>query len=226
MKIGGFQKLSLLNYPGKTACTVFTSGCNFRCPYCHNSGLAEEKEPEITPELVLDHLRKRRGILEGICISGGEPLIHRDILQFFEQIKRLGYAIKLDTNGSNPDLLKEAIKSGLVDYAAMDIKNTAEKYPMTAGCAVSFPESIGESAEFLKRGTVPYEFRTTVVNEFHDAEDIRKIAGFLAGASVWYLQPFQDVPEVPVKGLHAPDPEKMKEYGSIANRFVKTMIRN
>ena len=226
MKIGGFQKLSLLDYPGKTACTVFTSGCNFHCPYCHNSGLAEDKEPEIVQNVVLEYLRKRKGMLEGVCISGGEPLMHEDILQFLEKVKQLEYAVKLDTNGSRPDLLKEAAVTGLVDYAAMDIKNTAEKYPTTAGSMAVSLKNIEESAEFLKKGAIPYEFRTTVVDEYHNAEDIRKIAAFLADARVWYLQPYRDAPKVFVEGLHAPDPETMEEYGSIANRYVKTMIRD
>lgn len=226
MKIGGFQKLSLLNYPGKTASTIFTSGCNFHCPYCHNGGLAEGKEPETDPELVLDHLRKRKGMLDGVCISGGEPLLQTDLPQFLMQVRQLGYRIKLDTNGSRPELLEELIRKGLIDYVALDIKNTPEKYAVTAGCATVSAAIIEKSAEILRKGNIPYEFRTTVVEEFHTEADIEIIARKLAGGCIWYLQPFRDAPEVLTKGLHTPDPQQMEKFGSAANRYIKTIIRN
>ena len=225
MKIGGFQKLSLLNYPDKTACTIYTSGCNFNCPWCHNSGLAQGKEAEIDPDSILNFLRQRKGLLDGVCISGGEPLIHEDIELFLRHIKQIGYFIKLDTNGSNPYLLEKLIRSRLVDYVAMDIKNTWGKYAKTTGSTSAPVQKIRDSVGLLKDGMVSYEFRTTVISEYHTAADIEEMAVHIRGASVWYLQPFRDAPEVSQKGLHAPTPNEMEEYGSIGNRFVMTMIR-
>ena len=226
MKFGGFQKLSLLNYPDKMACAVFTNGCNFRCPYCHNAELVCGESRQIDPEQVLVYLNKRKGILDGICISGGEPLMTDEILTFMETVKKLGYLIKLDTNGSYPDRLKTVITKGLADHVAMDVKNTPARYAETIGLTEAPLTQVRESISFLKEGRIPYEFRTTVVREFHSAEDIREIAAELSGAAVWYLQPFRDAPEVPRKGLHAPDQMTMGEYGSIGNRFIKTIIRN
>ena len=225
MKIGGFQKLSLLNYPEKTACTLFTCGCNFHCPWCHNSGLAEGKGSAIDPESVLEYLRKRRGMLEGVCISGGEPTLQKDLLSFLRQIKMMDYVIKLDTNGSHPDLLETAITEGLADYIAMDVKNTPAKYPRTIGLPDAPLEEIGRSAEILRRGPVSYEFRTTLISGYHSAEDIEEMARWLKGAGIWYLQPFRDAPEVPEKGLHAPSRQETEVFGSIANRYIMTMVR-
>ena len=148
------------------------------------------------------------------------------ILPFMEQVKGLGYLIKLDTNGSYPERLQTVITKGLVDYAAMDVKNTAAGYAETIGLPEAPLTQIRESINILKEGRIPYEFRTTVVREFHSSDDIREIAAELSGAAVWYLQPFRDAPEVPRKGLHAPDQMTMEEYGSIGNRFIKTIIRN
>lgn len=226
MKFGGFQKLSLLNYPDKMACAVFTIGCNFRCPYCHNAELVCGESRQIDTEQVLAYLNKRKEILDGICISGGEPLMTDRVLPFMEKVKELGYLIKLDTNGSYPERLQTVITEGLVDHAAMDVKNTAAGYAETIGLPEAPLAQIRESINILKEGRIPYEFRTTVVQEFHSADDIREIAAELSGAAVWYLQPFRDAPEVPLKGLHAPDKMTMEEFGSIGNRFIKTIIRN
>ena len=225
MDLGGFQKLSLLNYPDKTACAVFTTGCNFRCPWCHNAGLVRGETQPIPQEEILAYLRKRKGLLEGICVSGGEPLMQRDLPGFLRSVKELGYAVKLDTNGSFPDRLETLIADGLIDHAAMDVKNTPEKYAETIGLAAAPVPEILRSIEILRTGKIPYEFRTTVVKEYHTAADIKAIAEMLEGAAVWYLQPFRDAPEVGRRGLHAPDPDEMEEFGSIGNRFVKTMIR-
>ena len=225
MHFGGFQKLSLLNYPDKAACAVFTSGCNFRCPYCHNAGLVRGEGLFIDPEKVLEWLHRRRGLLDGICISGGEPLMTDEILPFMEKAKGLGCAVKLDTNGSYPDRLRAVIEQGLADYIAMDVKNTASKYAETAGLPEAPIARIRQSVSLLKQGRTPYEFRTTMVREFHTAADIGEIAAELSGAPVWYLQPFRDAPEVPMSGLHPPDQAAMEEFGSIGNRYVKTIIR-
>lgn len=225
MNIGGFQKLSLLNYPGKMACTVFTSGCNFRCPWCHNSGLVRGVPPVIGPEEIFSYLRKRKGLLEGICISGGEPLMNKDILPFLRELKEMGYAVKVDTNGSFPERLEQIISEQCADCIAMDVKNTSEKYAGTAGLAAAPLEQIRQSIGLLKQGRIEYEFRTTITAEYHNAGDIAQIASWLKGAGIWYLQPFQDSPEVPQKGLHAPDEKTIEEFGSIGNRYVMTIIR-
>jgi pyruvate formate lyase activating enzyme len=225
MDLGGFQKLSLLNYPEKTACTVFTAGCNFRCPWCHNSGLVQGITELISQREILEYLTKRRGLLEGICISGGEPLMRDDLPDFIRSVNDLEYAVKLDTNGSFPDQLEAMIAEGLIDYVAMDVKNAPEKYAETIGLSAAPVDKILRSAKILRDSGIAYEFRTTVIREFHTAADIEAIAQMLEGASVWYLQPFRDAPEVEWKGLHAPYSEEMEKFGSIGNRYLKTMIR-
>ncbi len=225
MKIGGFQKLSLLNYPDKTACTVFASGCNFRCPFCHNSGLVNGEETPVDPEVIFEYLQKRRGMLDGVCVTGGEPLIQSDILPFLLRIKELGYLIKLDTNGSEPERLSEILGRKAVDYVAMDIKNTPEKYAESAGLTELNKGEIQRSVSLIKKSGIPYEFRTTVVRELHTETDIEEIARSIEGASVWFLQPFRDAPEVFRRGLHAPAKEEMEKYRSIGNRYLKTMVR-
>ena len=224
MKIGGFQKLSLLNYPDKTACTVFTSGCNFHCPFCYNSGLVDGTE-SVDFDTVFQYLQKRRGILDGVCVTGGEPLIHQDAIPFLLNIKQLGYSVKLDTNGSNPEALWEAIVRKAVDYVAMDIKNSFEKYAETSGRPDINPDLIKQSINILRTSGIAYEFRTTVVREFHTQADIETIAKYLQGSAVWYLQPFMDTETVFQKGLHTPSAEDMEIYRSIGNRYVKTMVR-
>lgn len=224
MKIGGFQKLSLLNYPDKAACTVFTSGCNFHCPFCYNSGLVSGTE-SIDMETVFQYLQKRKGMLDGVCVTGGEPLIHRDILPFLHRIKHLGYSIKLDTNGSYPELLQEVISQKAIDYVAMDVKNSFEKYAETSGNPNIDINQIQKSIGIIKGSGIPHEFRTTVVSEFHTAQDIEEIAQYIKGASVWYLQTFRYTLEVFQQGLHAPTIEDMEIYRSIGNRYIKTMVR-
>ena len=193
MLIKGFQKLTLLDYPGKTACTVFTGGCNYRCPFCHNAGLVTKLDTEIISESeVLSHLKKRQGILDGVAISGGEPLLQGDIEEFLQKIKELGYSIKLDTNGSFPDKLKSIIDKGLCDYVAMDIKNSKERYNETIGID-NFDISLMEkSVEILRDSDVDFEFRTTVTKNFHTMEDIEKIGEWIKGTEKYYLQNFVD----------------------------------
>ena len=225
MKFAGFQKLSLLNYPDKIACTLFTSGCNLRCPWCHNSGLVRRKTEVFDQEKVFEYLRKRKGLLEGICISGGEPLIQNGLPGFLRSVKELGYFVKLDTNGCFPDRLEELITDRVVDYVAMDIKNVPEKYADTVGLLEVPLSEIFRSVGILRDCGIYYEFRTTVIREFHNSADINAIAEFLQGAEIWYLQPFHDAPEVERRGLHSPTPEEMKIYDSIGNRYLKTMVR-
>ena len=194
MQISGLQKLTLLDYPGTVACTIFTAGCNFRCPFCHNAMLVlpeQIEETSLSEDEVLKFLKKRQGVLEGVAVTGGEPLLHADMPQLLRKIKDLGYKIKLDTNGSNPKLLKEIVKAGLVDRVAMDIKNSPEQYPVTVGCRVDMT-AVAESKDFLLSGTVDYEFRTTVVKGIHTEESLIEAAKWIAGAKEYYLQQFKD----------------------------------
>ncbi len=193
MLIKGFQKLTLLDYPGKTACTVFTGGCNYRCPFCHNAGLVTKMDTEIIPESeVFNHLKKRQGILDGVAISGGEPLLQGDIEEFLKKIKELGYSIKLDTNGSFPDKLKSIIDNGLCDFVAMDIKNSKERYNETVGIDKFDISLMEKSVEILMNSDVQFEFRTTVTKNFHTVEDIEKIGEWIKGTEKYYLQNFVD----------------------------------
>ena len=193
MRILGFQKTTLLDYPHKLASTVFLGGCNFRCPFCHNAPIVTGQVvvPELSLEEVYTQLKKRAGVIEGICITGGEPTLFPELPQFIDHIKDLGYSIKLDTNGSNPQMLEKLIMKHAIDYVAMDIKNSPEKYNLTAGCDVNL-ETISQSIDLLLHSNIPYEFRTTVVKELHDADDFIKIGQWIHGASQYYLQNFKD----------------------------------
>lgn len=205
MKICGIQKLTLLDFPGKTACTLFTGGCNFRCPFCHNAPLVTERntagEEIVEEEEVFAYLKKRRGILDGVCITGGEPLLQPGTERFLEQVKALGYLVKLDTNGSFPRKLQQLVSDKLVDYVAMDIKNSPEHYGETAGIENFDLSPIQESIDFLKEGHVDYEFRTTVVREFHTKESMEALAFWIRGDSKYYLQNFKDSGHVIAAGL-------------------------
>ena len=222
MLIKGFQKLTLLDYPGKTACTVFTGGCNYRCPFCHNAGLVTKLDTEIISESeVLSHLKKRQGILDGVAISGGEPLLQGDIEEFLQKIKELGYSIKLDTNGSFPDKLKSIIDKGLCDYVAMDIKNSPAEYGKTVGVENFDITPIKQSIEIIKQSGVDYEFRTTVVHEFHEDADFEEIGQMISGAKHYFLQCFTDRDTVPFEGLSAPSKEKLEACAAVVSKYVK-----
>lgn len=224
MKIHGLQKLTLLDYPGKVACTVFFAGCNFRCPFCHNASLVTHVDPalEIPEEDVTSFLKKRAGVLDGVCITGGEPLLAGDLEPFLEEVRRLGYLIKLDTNGSNAQRLKYFVRRGLIDYVAMDIKNSPEKYGMTVGIDEYDLENIRESVRFLMSGAVPYEFRTTVVREFHKRADFLEIGKWLAGAERYYLQKFTDSGDLICRemGLRAYTDDIMEQALEIVREYV------
>lgn len=221
MTIEGLQKLTLLDFPGRTACTVFLAGCNFRCPFCHNFDLvAQAVNPLMSEEELLSFLQKRKGLLDGVAITGGEPLMRRELPELLRKIKALGYPIKLDTNGSFPGRLKELVAEGLVDYVAMDIKNAPERYGETVG----FPKlGLGptqESIDFLLTGPVDYEFRTTVVQELHRPEDMAAIAEWIRGAKRYYLQQFKQSERVPNGGLTAPSYQTMEEYLRIVREKI------
>ena len=207
MIINGLNKLTLLDYPNRTACTVFLAGCNFRCPFCHNAGLvlnAEDCE-KIQEEEFFAFLKKRRGILDGVCITGGEPTLRADLPEFIGKIKDMGYLVKLDTNGTNPKMLKRLVDEKKVDYVAMDIKNSLENYSKCVGIENYNTDSIVESISILKNGEVDYEFRTTVDAERITEEDILKIAELLKGDSKYYLQQFKNSGDIILSG---------KEYGN------------
>lgn len=227
VRIFGLQKLTLLDYPGKLASTVFTGGCNFRCPFCHNRDLVflPENMTEIKEEDIMTFLRKRLGVLEGVCVSGGEPLLQGNIDVFLKQIKEQGYAVKLDTNGSSPEKLKQIVEAKLVDYVAMDIKNSPKRYGETIGLQDFDITPIEESIRYLKEGHVPYEFRTTIVKEFHTHEDIKSIGKWVEGGSAIYLQEFQDSERVIQGGLHACDAETMEEYRAILEAYLPAYVR-
>ena len=222
MQINGFQKLTLLDYPGKVACTLFTAGCNLRCPFCHNASLVinPDMSAGIDTAEILDYLKKRQGILEGVCISGGEPLLQPDIKDFIKEIKELGYSVKLDTNGCFPDKLKDLVNSGLVDYVAMDIKNSKEKYANTVGVTNFDIAPIEESVEFLKEGHVDYEFRTTVVKELHNVEDAQDIGVWLKGTTRCFVQNFVDSGEIIQSGLNPVETGVLEEMKSKLNQNI------
>ena len=207
MRLGGLQKMTLLDFPGRVACTLFTSGCNFRCPFCHNTPLVTGGAPAYSEEALFDFLKKRRGLLDGVAITGGEPLLHPDLPQLIERIRALGYLVKLDTNGSFPGRLRSLLDAGLVDYVAMDVKNRREKYELTAGCAGILPR-VEESVRLLTEGKTDYEFRTTLVDELHEPEDFAAIGRWLAGAKRYFIQSFEDSGDILAEGMHKASEEK------------------
>ena len=193
MIIKGFQTLTLLDFPGKTACTVFTAGCNYRCPFCHNALLVTEiGDDEYTEEEIFAHLKRRKNVLDGVAITGGEPLMQKDIERFMYEIKDMGYAVKLDTNGSFPDKLKDILALNLADYVAMDVKNCKERYGETVGLKNFDVKPVEESIDILMNSGVDFEFRTTVTKNFHTLEDMEKLAQWIKGDEKYFLQNFVD----------------------------------
>ena len=222
MRIQGLQKLTLLDFPERVACTVFFAGCNFRCPFCHNASLVVDIPPEgdVTEDEFFSFLKKRKGILDGVCITGGEPLLQPNIEVFIRKIKELGYAVKLDTNGSFPEKLKSLVEKGLVDYVAMYIKNCPEDYGRTAGVSNLDVSSIVESVSYLKEGHVPFEFRTTVVKGYHTKESFEKIGLWLQGTERYYLQNFVDSGDLIGKDTEGCSEKEMKEFLEVVQKYV------
>lgn len=221
MKICGLQKTTLLDFPGHVAATIFTGGCNFRCPFCHNSDLlGNDAEVAYTEDEILKFLKKRSGILEGVAITGGEPTLQSDLRSFILRIRELGYKIKLDTNGSRSEVLRTLCEDGLIDYVAMDIKTCKERYPVVAGIPSLQIDEIEKSVEFLKQGTVPYEFRTTVVKELHNTEDFLQIGKWLSGCSNYYLQNFVDSDNVMFSGFSSCSKEELLTFQDIVKPYV------
>ena len=225
MQIHGFQKMTLLDFPGKVAATVFTGGCNFRCPFCHNALLVEQLDqaPVFDEGEVLAHLEKKAKLLDGVAITGGEPLLQKDLPAFLEKLKGFGYPVKLDTNGSFPERLKELVKAGLVDYVAVDIKNRPEKYAETVGVKAFDLTPVRETVDFLLSGPVDYEFRTTVVREFHTISDIEAASAWIRGAKRYFLQNFVDSGKLLCPGLSGVSAEEMEEMAEAARKNVATV---
>ena len=220
MRISGLQKMGLLDYPGKVACTVFTGGCNLRCPFCHNSELLANPPALMETDELLAFLDKRRGLLDGVCITGGEPCVHADLPELMAEIRKMGYAVKLDTNGSFPDLLGRILDARLADYVAVDVKNSPELYAQTVGLAAYDMAPLEESLRRLMSSGTDYELRTTVVLPFHTAASFEGIRDWLlkltraAGRRVprYFLQPFVDRETVVFGGLSAPDRASLEAW--------------
>lgn len=223
VNIFGLQKLTLLDYPGKVASTIFTGGCNFRCPFCQNSDLVfmPENLSQIPKSAVLEFLKKRQGVLEGICISGGEPMLEPGLESFLQEIQALGFKTKLDTNGSFPDRLKELIEQGLIDMVALDVKNSPARYGETIGITTFDMTPILESVEYLKHCDIEVEFRTTVVQEFHTLQDLLVIGKWLKGAKRYVLQSFVDSQRVILPGLHGYTKQELLQFASLLQPFVQ-----
>lgn len=216
------NRTTLLDYPGHLAATVFTGGCNFRCPFCHNKDLVlnGKSQPLISEEEVLAHLRKRKGILEGICITGGEPTLQPDLWDFICKVRELGYLVKLDTNGYRPEVLEQLLAAGMLDYVAMDVKASPDCYGMAAGCPSVEFFRIKESISLLKQGKIPYEFRTTVVKGIHTKEEFEEIGKLLEGSRVYYLQAFRENENVIGEGFEAFSKGEMEAMAETARKYI------
>ncbi len=214
MLIGGLQKLSLLDYPDRTCCTIFTVGCNYRCPFCHNASILQDTNAGqmISENEILTFLKKRKNLLDGVCITGGEPLLQKGLEDFICEIKSLGFSVKVDTNGSFPERLQKLIENKLVDYVAMDMKNAPEKYGQTIGVKNYDITPIKESVSILLSDVVPYEFRTTVVRELHTDKDLLMMAQWIKGAKNYYIQNFVDSKDVLMSGLSSYSKEELQAF--------------
>lgn len=223
MQIHGFNKSTLLDYPKHLAATIFVGGCNMRCPFCHNASLVlqPDTQPVISQVEVLSYLKKRTNILEGVCITGGEPTLYPELPDLIKNIKNLGFKIKLDTNGTNPTLLKSLVEQRLIDYVAMDIKNSIEHYSLSCGKPNFNLTSVKESVAFLLSDPIDYEFRTTLVKEQHSEEDMHSIGRWIQGARAYYLQAYKDSGDVILPGFQSPSKETLLMYENILKPYVK-----
>lgn len=222
MQILGLNKTTLLDYPEHVAATVFTGGCNFRCPFCHNMDLVlGEVEPALSTEDFFAFLEKRKGILDGVCITGGEPTLQKDLPDFIRGIRDKGYLVKLDTNGYRPKVLEELLRENLLDYVAMDIKSSVENYPRVTGMADLDVTGIQESVSLLKSAGIPYEFRTTVVKGLHRIDEFDGIGRWLQGAEAYFLQAFRENEKVPDKSLSSFSEAEMREMKQLAERYIE-----
>jgi len=221
MKIHGLQKMTLLDFPGRVACTVFLGGCDFRCPFCHNFELVDgTAQPLMDDAELLSFLAKRKGLLDGVAFTGGEPCLHPELPALLEKIRAMGFATKLDTNGYHPERLQEILDRRLVDYVAMDVKNSPAKYAGTCGLETVDLDRVRRSINLLMNGPVDYEFRTTVVAEFHEVQDFEEIGKMIRGARRYFLQCFTDRDSVPFGNLHAPTAEDLARYAEVIRPYV------
>nr|WP_317349853.1 anaerobic ribonucleoside-triphosphate reductase activating protein [uncultured Blautia sp.] len=222
MKIYGLNKTTLLDYPGRVAATIFLGGCNFRCPFCQNSSLvlSPDRQPEIPEEEVLSFLKKRKGILEGVCVTGGEPTLSPELPEFLKKIQDLGYPVKLDTNGSRPQVLKDLASRNLIQMTAVDIKACPNNYPSLCGLVHPDLDSIKETVDFLINGSLDYEFRTTVVRELHTEQDFIQIGQWIAGAKAYYLQAYRDSEEVLQPGFSSYSQKELMYFRDILKRTI------
>lgn len=220
MNIQGYQKLTLLDFPSRVACTVFTGGCNLRCPFCHNAGLVRTPfSSENSEEELLSYLSSRRGLLDGVCVTGGEPLLQPDLASFLQRLRDMGYAVKLDTNGSLPDKLADLLATGLVDYVAMDVKSSPAGYAAATGREGDVTPFL-QSIRLLENGKIPHEFRTTVVKGIHTAADIEAIGQLLSGTARYFLQPFRDTGNLLGHGCSAFSEAEMSAFLDIAKKYI------
>ena len=221
MYLCGLQKLAMVDYPGKLAATVFTAGCNLRCPFCHNALLVTrlDETPELGEEAVLSFLATRTKLLDGVVLSGGEPLLQPDAADFLRKIRQMGFAVKLDTNGFFPDRLSAILEEGLVDYVAMDIKNAPEKYPITCGIPGLDTAPVAESVKLLRQSGVDFEFRTTLVREFHTPEDLLAIGRWLESSPRYFLQAFVDSGNLVGSGCSPFTPQEMRDFSLLLRPF-------
>lgn len=226
MQIHGFQKLTLLDYPGHIAATIFLAGCNMRCPFCHNASLVTRviSENAIPKETVLSTLYNRKHILEGVCITGGEPTLYPELPALIEAIKSMGLKVKLDSNGTNPSMLKHLVKRGLIDYVAMDIKNSKEKYALTTGIPSFSLDKINESINFLLTAAINYEFRTTIVKEFHTPEDMVSIGKWINGAPAYYLQSYKDSSDMIQTGLTSHTADTLIDFSNLLKPYITNVF--
>jgi pyruvate formate lyase activating enzyme len=223
MNFVGIDKLSLLDYEDKISCVLFSKTCNFRCPFCHNGLTVLESEESISFDEIITYLKSRKGVLDAVVVSGGEPTLMPDLKEKIEVIKKLGFLVKLDTNGTNPLLLKELIDEKLIDYVAMDIKNSEEKYLVTTDCKCLNMDAITQSISIIMNSGIDYEFRTTLVKEFHDEQSIKNMANLIQGSKKLYLQKFVEREGCIKKGLHEVEEVLANQYKSILSQFIESV---
>ena len=224
MQIHGFNKTTLLDYPGHLASTVFTGGCNMRCPYCQNADLVLNplSQPLIDENVIFDHIKKRKGIIEGVCITGGEPTLQKDLEDFIKRLTDLGVLVKLDTNGYRPEITRKLMENGLIDYVAMDIKSSLDEYHIVSGVNLD-TSLIKDSVELLKNGPIDYEFRTTVVKELHSKETFEKIGELLSGAKQYFLQGYIDSERVIERRFSSYTKEELEGFVTILKKTIKNV---
>ena len=220
MDFVGIDKFSLLDFEDKISCVLFCKPCNFRCPFCHNGTTVLEAETTIPFDDILEYLESRKGLIDAVVVSGGEPTLMPDLKEKIIALRKLGFLIKLDTNGTNPETIKDLYESGLIDYVAMDIKNSFKKYPLTVGVKNAYLDKVSQSIQYLMNSGIDYEFRTTLIDEFHDTQDIREMAETLKGAKRLFLQKFVDRESCIQRGLHEVSKEKAESFVDILKQFI------